>query len=303
MIGSVVITGMALPCMSQPKPSPNEIRAAATLMQVRSGSRLVSGQKAAVVVNGRAVNFGGEKLLQSKGQIYAPLKPLIRVAHFTVTNDLTTGQITIQRGNRLVRVSQPSPTAKPLVPLRFVAEKLGGNMRVVTGSPRNGGITEIYITLSGQQGSGTIKTIRSEPPRQGQAISIREAIQHNLEALNTYRAKAGAPPLKLDAKLNEFAHQGSMVLLKNHKPHHHFSSANIWASGFTGGAAENQGDPNGWPIRGNLNTTVDDILKAMFDEGPGGGHHDNMLNREFRRVGIGLVVSGNKLYLTNDFSK
>jgi uncharacterized protein YkwD len=41
----------------------------------------------------------------------------------------------------------------------------------------------------------------------------------------------------------------------------------------------------------------------MIDEGPGGGHHDNMLNPKFRRVGIGLVIDGNELYLTNDFSQ
>ncbi len=44
------------------------------------------------------------------------------------------------------------------------------------------------------------------------------------------------------------------------------------------------------------------MLKLMFDEGPGGGHHDNMLNPKYRRVGIGVYEPGGTLFLTNDFS-
>jgi len=40
----------------------------------------------------------------------------------------------------------------------------------------------------------------------------------------------------------------------------------------------------------------------MYDEGPGGGHYENMINPKFKRVGIGLVYVGDKLYLTNDFT-
>jgi hypothetical protein len=44
------------------------------------------------------------------------------------------------------------------------------------------------------------------------------------------------------------------------------------------------------------------LLKIMMDEGPGGGHHDNILSPKYRRVGIGLVYVGDRFYLTNDFS-
>ncbi len=47
---------------------------------------------------------------------------------------------------------------------------------------------------------------------------------------------------------------------------------------------------------------IDVMLKLMMDEGPGGGHHDNMMNPKFRRVGVGLVDVGGRLYMTNDFS-
>jgi uncharacterized protein YkwD len=131
---------------------------------------------------------------------------------------------------------------------------------------------------------------------------IAAAVQHNLATINDYRAKAGAPPMTLDDSLNTFAQAGSDALKTTHEPHGHFNHSDLWHSGFQGGAAENQGDPNGWPMHGNLNDTVDAVLKFMMDEGPGGGHHDNILNPKYRKLGVGVVRDGDKLYLTNDFS-
>ena len=47
---------------------------------------------------------------------------------------------------------------------------------------------------------------------------------------------------------------------------------------------------------------IDVLLRLMMDEGPGGGHYENIVNQRFRRVGVGLVYAGGRLYLTNDFS-
>lgn len=133
--------------------------------------------------------------------------------------------------------------------------------------------------------------------------AIGEAnIRHNLNGLNALRAKAGVPALKLDAKLCDFARKGSLELLKTHVPHAHFKASNVWENGFENAAAENQGDPHGW-TPGPVNRAIDQILKAMMDEGPGGGHHDTIINPKYKRVGIGLVQDKNgRLYLTNDFS-
>ncbi len=40
----------------------------------------------------------------------------------------------------------------------------------------------------------------------------------------------------------------------------------------------------------------------MMAEGPGGGHHDNIVNPAFVSLGVGLLVQDGGLYLTNDFS-
>ena len=139
--------------------------------------------------------------------------------------------------------------------------------------------------------------------------------QHNLDDINMYRATMNLPPLVLDQKLSTFAAAGSQELSMDHMPHQHFITAGndgtLWSSGFTSSAGENQGDPNGWPQASSNPTTnemtqIDQIQKAMFDEGPGTGeahgHYENMMSTTFKRVGVGLLEINGMLYLTNDFS-
>jgi len=130
-----------------------------------------------------------------------------------------------------------------------------------------------------------------------------------------YRAKLGVAPLTLDTKLCTFAAAGSTELSSDHAPHQHFINAgndgSLWTSGFKSGAAENQGDPSGWTTLSKDATQnellqIEAIQKAMFDEGPGAGeahgHYTNMVNAQYKRLGVGLVEVSGKLYLTNDFS-
>jgi Cysteine-rich secretory protein family len=122
-------------------------------------------------------------------------------------------------------------------------------------------------------------------------------------------------PLTLDTRLSTFALAGSTELSQDHLPHQHFIDAinagTLFASGFTGSAAENQGSPLGWPKLADDPSTnellqIAAIQKAMFDEGPGAGtahgHYTNMMNPTYHRLGVGLVRVGSLLYLTNDFS-
>ena len=134
---------------------------------------------------------------------------------------------------------------------------------------------------------------------------------HNLAVINMYRATLNAAPLVLDAQLTTFAIAGSTELSMDHSPHQHFINASndgsIWNDGFTNGAAENQGDPNGWTVLATDPTTneldqIDAILAAMFAEGPSGGHYQNLMNTQYTRLGVGLLEVDNALYLTNDFS-
>jgi uncharacterized protein YkwD len=131
--------------------------------------------------------------------------------------------------------------------------------------------------------------------------------QHNLQMVNQYRASGGLPPLVLDPTLSSFALAGSQELTQDHSPHAHFiragQSGSLWTSGFTGTAGENQSSPDGWAIgAGGNQPQIDGMLAMMMAEGPSGGHYKNIMGSQFTRLGVGLVVSGGNLYLTNDFS-
>jgi uncharacterized protein YkwD len=140
----------------------------------------------------------------------------------------------------------------------------------------------------------------------GGSINADAAMLHNLDALNAYRAMNGVPALAIDDQLSAFSLTAAMELKASGNAHEYFmkqaGSGQIWKQGFCNGAAENQA-PN-WPVTGgDVDSVVDKILKLMMDEGPGGGHHDNILDRTMTRVGVGLFVDDtNHLWFSNDFS-
>jgi uncharacterized protein YkwD len=155
----------------------------------------------------------------------------------------------------------------------------------------------------------TRRTVPAPPPpeRPADAFPSDPLVKYNVDRVNAYRAKHGLTPLRYDAKISAFALRGSEQLARDHTAHAHFAAHAQGAPGFGSRAAENQGDPAGVPAleadaARNGRKQVDLMLQLMMDEGPGGGHYDNMMNGRFRRIGIGLFYAGGKLYMTNDFS-
>jgi hypothetical protein len=155
----------------------------------------------------------------------------------------------------------------------------------------------------------TREVVEAPPPpaRPGDPVPGDPLIKYNLDLLNQYRAKAGRPPLLYDAKISAFALAGSKQLASDHAAHAHFASQQAGAPGFGTHSAENQGDPSGVPSMdsdaiASGKKQIATLLEIMIDEGPGGGHYENMLSTKYRRVGIGLYSPGGRLYLTNDFS-
>ncbi|MDF2694604.1 MAG: hypothetical protein K0S65_2987 [Labilithrix sp.] len=155
----------------------------------------------------------------------------------------------------------------------------------------------------------TRRTVPAAPPpeRPADPFPSDPLVKYNVDRVNAYRAKHGLAPLRYDAKVSAFALRGSEQLSRDHTAHAHFAANAQGAPGFGSRAAENQGDPGGVPAlesdtARNGRKQVDLMLQLMMDEGPGGGHYDNMMNARFRRIGIGLFYAGGKLYMTNDFS-
>lgn len=144
------------------------------------------------------------------------------------------------------------------------------------------------------------------PARPADPLPGDRLVAHNVEQVNAYRARGGLTPLLYDARLSAFATAGSQRLARDHVPHAHFAQ-NAQSQRFGSRSAENQGDPSGVPTMDrdpsrSGTRQVDTMLKLMMDEGPGGGHHDNIMNPKLRRIGVGLVYVNQRLYMTNDFS-
>ena len=148
-------------------------------------------------------------------------------------------------------------------------------------------------------------------PRGNPSASATGSEGYNLARVNAFRTAAGLAPVTLDPTLSAFARAGSAQLMNDHVPHGHFRAkgSQLFRQGFSGGASENQGSPTGWPRAAtdptqNTQRQIDQILTMMMNEGPGGGHHRNMMNPKAKHIGIGLIEdAGGKLYLTNNFSE
>lgn len=142
------------------------------------------------------------------------------------------------------------------------------------------------------------------PPAEALEVTLA---RYNLERLNALRAAHGRAPLVADPGLAAFALAASQRLARDHAPHAHFVAAAARDPAFGRVSAENQGDPRGVPAMdadpvASGKKQIDAILGMMMAEGRGGGHYENVLGPAHRRVGVGLVLVGGALFLTNDFS-
>ena len=182
------------------------------------------------------------------------------------------------------------------------------------GDPNGGGQVEQQVVYekmpdgSVRKTTITKRTVPAPTPaaRPADAYPGDPLVRYNVDRVNQYRAQGGLPPLLYDARLSAFATVGSQRLARDHTPHANFAE-NAQGQHFGSRSAENQGDPGGVPALDadpwkNATKQVDIMLKLMMDEGPGGGHYDNIMNPKMRRIGIGNVYVSNRFYMTNDFS-
>lgn len=115
-----------------------------------------------------------------------------------------------------------------------------------------------------------------------------------VQVINRYRAKAGVPPLERSAALEAFAMKGAESDAKSGRPHGYFSQT----SG--GGIAWAENEIPGWP--GAVREVIAEGTEMMWNEGPGGGHHDNIASKKWKEVGCGIYVTASKkVWVTQDF--
>lgn len=115
---------------------------------------------------------------------------------------------------------------------------------------------------------------------------------------NRYRAMAGKSAVQRSAAIEAYADEGAEHDF-NTSPHDHFASTNGGGIAF----AENECPHQlGWTLSPgeDINAVVGQCIKAFYDEGPGGGHYENMMGA-YTKVGCGIFESGGRITIVQDF--
>jgi uncharacterized protein YkwD len=154
--------------------------------------------------------------------------------------------------------------------------------------------------------SGTTSDPRGGSAGTGCAITPDQAQgeAYLLSLLNQHRADAGVAPLQLNETLSLASRAHSCDMAQQNTLSHTGSDGSspwqrIQATGTTyTTAGENCGQAGGYALTDAINV----IDNSMMAEGPGGGHHDAIVNSNYTQVGIGIIVdSQGQTWVTEDF--
>ncbi|HEY3820752.1 MAG TPA: CAP domain-containing protein [Polyangiaceae bacterium] len=129
-------------------------------------------------------------------------------------------------------------------------------------------------------------------------LSDDDARDYVLGYVNGVRKLNGIAPVARDQALDAFAQAGSDELAQDHEQNEHMT---LHAQELHAASAEVQGAPDG-ASTGSLQDQLAASLLRWTGEGAGGMHHDTLLRAEWRKVGVGIVKSGGRMYFTVDFS-
>lgn len=115
-------------------------------------------------------------------------------------------------------------------------------------------------------------------------------IAYCVEQTNAYRASAGRAALTRSPELDVYAAVAAQHDGQAHVPHAFFTAT----SG--GGVALAENTIPWWSLRRfqSVHAIVQQGLAMMWDEGPGGGHYDNMVG-PYSQVGCGVFMLGDEV--------
>ena len=120
---------------------------------------------------------------------------------------------------------------------------------------------------------------------------------------NRYRARHGMPPLRRSPELEAYAATGARYDTDARSPHKHFDDT---PGGHLAYAENECLSFHGWSLRfagGSVRGAIIKCLRTFYDEGPGGGHYENMLGGEYGTVGCGVHVVGGGVTIVQDFGR
>lgn len=120
-----------------------------------------------------------------------------------------------------------------------------------------------------------------------------------VQETNRYRTDNGVAAVSQSSQLEEFANTGAMIDY-NGQPHDHFRQTQ------GGGIAFAENECPHWDLQfggGDEKMLIAACIQAFFDEGPGGGHYDNMMNPQYKTLGCGIFKSGTDYTILQDFGR
>ena len=153
----------------------------------------------------------------------------------------------------------------------------------------------------GDQGSYACVTVTPPSPSAAPAADMTDADARDyvLGYVNGIRKLNGAPRVERDDDLDAFAQAGSEQLAIDHRQGLHWAEH---APDLKTRSGEVQGSPDGI-APGPLEDQLAFVMLGMTNEGSGGMHHDVLLRREWRKLGVGLFQRAGRTYLTVDFTE
>jgi hypothetical protein len=116
--------------------------------------------------------------------------------------------------------------------------------------------------------------------------------------LNMYRDRVGQPPLMRDPDIEAYAAEGARSDSQTGFAHGHFSATG------GGGVAYAENEIPGWDLSfggGTVRGVIEEGTQMMWEEGPGGGHYENIVG-DYSHVGCGIhVTAGDSVWVVQDF--
>jgi hypothetical protein len=142
----------------------------------------------------------------------------------------------------------------------------------------------------------------SSPPPAVRLAQRDDDLAFCVAETNRYRARHGKPPLRRAAELEAYAATGARYDTAARMAHKHFEDTRGGNLAF----AENEClSFHGWSLElagGSVRRALTRCLRTFYDEGPGGGHYENMMG-EYRTLGCGVHVAGDRLSIVQDFGR
>lgn len=133
-----------------------------------------------------------------------------------------------------------------------------------------------------------------------------DMVQNALNQVNAGRAAYGLAPLSLDGAITAVAYAHASDMLANGYFSHTSLDGTTYKQRLTNGGVSYawSGENMCYLSGGSVQATLDWCHNGFWSEPyPGGGNHkDNILNPNFRRVGIGIAVGANKVIVVYDFT-